>query len=329
MRVMDSKTKTGILTLVLCLILSMVHAVQGTPVVEPVASALDVNNDCFIDLSDLRHWTTFWLETLSTGTVSSDGLMGHWPFDEGEGNIAGDLSGLDNELTISGATWTTGLQGGGLFFDGLDDFAERIDPDFTLGTDAWSVMAWIKTSGGDGSGKIVDWYRCGANPECFSPDSALYSLSTSSGNTDWHLRDDDAVWHRITDSHDLRDNRWHQLVGSMDPQADVMRLYVDGQFVEEKSTTLTSFSSGNITVPLSIGRRFIKGWGTPQQFYEGVIDEVRIYRRMLSALEVQLLYQEGLNIADADLNQDERIDLFDFGILYSVWLTQVPDCPLP
>ena len=64
-------------------------------------------------------------------------------------------------------------------------------------------------------------------------------------------------------------------------------------------------------------------------YYEGVMDEVRIYRRMLSEPEVQLLHQEGRAIEAADLNQDGRVNLSDVAILHCLWLTQVPNCPSP
>ncbi len=46
---------------------------------------------------------------LYNGQDITNGLVGHWKFDEGTGAIAGDSSGNNNDGTISGANWTEGL----------------------------------------------------------------------------------------------------------------------------------------------------------------------------------------------------------------------------
>jgi hypothetical protein len=48
------------------------------------------------------------VESLYNGQyVDSDGLVGHWAMNEGEGGTVADLSGNGNDGTIYGATWTT------------------------------------------------------------------------------------------------------------------------------------------------------------------------------------------------------------------------------
>ncbi|MCK4342409.1 MAG: LamG domain-containing protein [Phycisphaerae bacterium] len=222
----------------------------------------------------------------------NDGLIAYWSFDEGSGGTAYDESGNGNDATIHGASWSEGVAGPALSFDGTDDYAERLyDPDFTPGLDSWTVTAWVRSTGMAMSGKIVDWYRCGANPHCDSEDAAEYRLCVSSSATAiWHLRDDAGSVKTVAGTTDLADGAWHSLVGVADRDVSECRLYVDGQLVDSVPSLLGSLSDGDVPVPLEIGRIFRTGWGVPSGYFHGVIDEVRIYNRALSPAEVLDLY---------------------------------------
>ena len=66
---------------------------------------------------------SIFLYLYSVGTNKSlidqaQGLVGYWPFDEGNGTIAKDYSGNgNNETLVNGPTWTTGKVEGALNFD--------------------------------------------------------------------------------------------------------------------------------------------------------------------------------------------------------------------
>lgn len=47
-------------------------------------------------------------------TNKEDGLLVHWKFDEGSGNVIGDSSSHDNSGVVYGASWTTGAVNGAL-----------------------------------------------------------------------------------------------------------------------------------------------------------------------------------------------------------------------
>jgi len=79
------------------------------------------------------------------------GLVGYWSFDEGSGNVAYDASGNGNHGTIYGAKWTSGAPcptgascGGGLSFDGVDDYVDcGNDPSLDL-YEQVTVVFWMK-----------------------------------------------------------------------------------------------------------------------------------------------------------------------------------------
>ena len=80
---------------------------------------------------------------------SIDGLVGHWSFDEGNGNVVYDYSGNDNTGNIYGATWVEGVLGGALSFDGVDDYIEISNtPEFNSFTQI-TTSSWVYINGFD------------------------------------------------------------------------------------------------------------------------------------------------------------------------------------
>ena len=60
-----------------------------------------------------------------TGVGAADeGLVAEWHFDEGAGSVLADSSGNGNDGAIYGATWTEGVSGSALSFDGNGDYVE-------------------------------------------------------------------------------------------------------------------------------------------------------------------------------------------------------------
>lgn len=80
---------------------------------------------------------------MSVKANSRDGLIAYWSFDEGSGDIAYDGSGHGNDGTIYGASWTSGVSGHALSFDGYDDFVDVGYLPQLQNTDELTVSCWI------------------------------------------------------------------------------------------------------------------------------------------------------------------------------------------
>ena len=74
----------------------------------------------------------------------TEGLISHWEFDDGEGDIAYDSIG-DNNGIIYGANWTNGYIGGALSFDGIDDYVDVPDDSSISLLPNGSISAWFKS----------------------------------------------------------------------------------------------------------------------------------------------------------------------------------------
>lgn len=102
-------------------------------------------------------------------------------------------------------------------------------------------------------------------------------------------------------------NTWYHVVGELDRTANLMRLYVDGELVQETAIAADTLGEiGYFLMGTPAGRyyeyengantsenaTYRQGWAMRGD-YVGLIDDVRIYNRILSGVEVKALCQKG------------------------------------
>jgi prepilin-type N-terminal cleavage/methylation domain-containing protein len=201
-------------------------------------------------------------------------LVGWWNFDEGTGSVAKDSSGYGNDGTLSGSHYvgdSPSSNGYSLSFDGSNNV--KIN-NFSHTTQGMTVGAWIKTLG-TGEGNRYDsivrrWY-----PGFLF--AIMENVESNAGRIRVYLWDDHEG--SLTGITAINDNRWHYVMFTWDSGGTV-DIYVDGKIDQSK----TDFSI-NKTIEMNgivyIGSNF-----------NGLIDDVRIYSRALTAYEVQTLYAQ-------------------------------------
>ena len=101
-----------------------------------------------------------------TKSTTAAGPVGYWTFDEGAGNTAYDVSGNNNNGTLTNfnfdttSGWTTGKVAGALKFDGVNDYVS-VANSASLGvasTNKITISAWVKWTGTTTNdfGRIID-----------------------------------------------------------------------------------------------------------------------------------------------------------------------------
>jgi hypothetical protein len=213
-------------------------------------------------------------------TDLTDRLVAYYPFN---GN-ANDESGSGHHGTPVGPILVEdrrGMSDSAYYFDGIDDYI-RVDHAEDLNfhsSDDFSITVWVKVLSHSGLGdRIIEKKQGGDNG---------YSLSlTGPGTLDFTVEGDNTAFHAVGFTN-LVDGRYHHVVGVRDGKNGLLRCYVDA--LEDASPTNTEGIVGSFggNAELNIGKRP----GYYNYYLNGVVDEVRIYDRALSAGEVEQLYQ--------------------------------------
>ena len=219
-------------------------------------------------------------QTQLVSCIFDDDAMtaGLWHFDEGAGNSIFDSSVNANHGTVYGASWVQGKYGTGLYFDGVDDFAEILhSPALNPETGSFTVEFWIKTSQLPASNISViqkfnrpffDMYHMG-----ISSFGSIYSYfgEGDDGTTNLH-------WDSDSGTGPVNNGAWRYVVIIFNRMTNLHEIYIDGVMAGATAFTPDADPVAN-TASLLIG-------GDASGYFNGVLDEVRISNGVRSAAEI-------------------------------------------
>ena len=216
---------------------------------------------------------------------TNGGLVLCLPFEEGQGSVTHDQSGYgvageatDPKLPV---LWTNGIAGHAISTANTNLFRIPHAPHLS-GLRQITVSCWINGVSAPGSAHVwVSKHGGGGHGEFFlaglTTNTIRWTVINSSGNR----ANVDNRCPRWTDG------KWHHIAGTYDGK--VMRLYFDGAQV----------GSGNLTGPLNsyeapilIGDYDWKPFRYPSFHFSGLMDEVKIWNRALTAEEVKQGWQK-------------------------------------
>ena len=208
-----------------------------------------------------------------------NGLVAYWSFDEGAGAIAGDSSGTGRTATlVNKPIWiASGAIGGALSFDGVDDHVIF----WSHPQGVISISAWVYAQANPGNliPRIIEMPGYAlflTEPGASYPMSLGFISRRSSRDGEWH-----------TPTNSMAYNSWHHIAVVYDSSSTLNSpaLYIDG--VKQTTSKITS-PQGTQTVNGGNGETGLIGKG-----WDGLIDELRIHNRALSATEIVSLYGQG------------------------------------
>ncbi len=190
-------------------------------------------------------------------------------FNAGSGSSVADSSAAGNTGSLSGATWNAaGRYGSALSFDGVNDWVTTPDASSLDLTNAMTLEAWVRPSALGGWRTVVLKERTGG---------VVYALYADQAGGRPLGEVYNGSERNATGTAALPLNTWTHLATTFD--GAVLRLYVNG--------VLAASTSGSGAMAASTGVLRIGGnsiWG---EWFAGLIDEVRVYNRVLSAGEIQ------------------------------------------
>ncbi|MEN6308995.1 MAG: LamG domain-containing protein [Anaerohalosphaeraceae bacterium] len=258
------------------------------------------NDSCFVDDG--------WNDRASSMIIEAQTEpVGYWQFNDAGDLIAEDSTAQNRDGTLAdmdSSNWVSGKRCAGLSFDGVKNYVEVKRFKGVVGSRTCS--AWIKTTAAKDC-PIATW----GSPVC---------------GQKWMFRMDSdgtlatAVWNGYVRSQTkINDGQWHHVAAVLEddgtPTVNEIELYIDGLKEVNPSyantqAVLTS-DEGNVFMGARIDGLLSRS------FYSGLIDEVLIYNRPLSSMEIRNLYLADVLVGDVESDGD--IDLADFAALAQAW----------
>jgi hypothetical protein len=229
-------------------------------------------------------------QNLTIGGDILSNIVGLWHFDEGTGIYAYDTSGQGNIGTLGSThslpTWTTGKFGNALNFTSGAGNGCSVDLAGVASGTSFTISAWINPILRSAWSGIVT--QDSSNGFFVSPTNHLAYYRSSGGDV-------------LESSHTFTNGQWSFV--TMVSDSSNITLYINGS---SDGTTVYSTASMNC---LMIGNDNGNKW------YQGTMDDVRIYTRALSSTEVAELYNQSVVIN----NENDIIDIVPLSGLVGCW----------
>ncbi len=234
------------------------------------------------------------------------GLVGYWKMDEGQGQVTTDASsskingtlGANSSSATDDPTWQTDqcISGKCLWFDGSNDFVNlgaNGDYAFQAGN-KWTTSLWFKTNT---SGKSMSLMAKNTGYAVAGYEIVIGKYSNQGYDNKVGFVVDNSVGHNQTTSTNnlpiINDGMWHYATVVFDASGASVTgaIYLDGEGYGtlDSGVSISGWATATSN-PLKLGRAIS---GDSTYFFNGQIDEPRVYNRALSPSEVSALYNKG------------------------------------
>jgi len=208
-----------------------------------------------------------------------EGLVGYWSFDEGKGEEAADASGSGNKGTlIEEPTWIKGIKGSALSFEGSGDYVEvEHSESLDLGREGQSYA-------------IAFWYKNANQPQETTDSHFIikdawpypFTIVQRSGSTVGVWTYDKITASSVGTKKSVIDGKWHYIVCMRDGARKKLILYLDGKLEDAGDDKSEGDLNNEGVIKIGFG---------PGLDFDGCLDEVKIYNRLLTKEEMASYYK--------------------------------------
>ena len=228
----------------------------------PTSYRWDFQNYSYLGFNQAMNFT----DAPNKGVPYDRSLVGYWNLNEGSGAVAYDSTGNGNNGTLTGASWVDGKYGKALTFDGASN---KVDcgNNASLRVQNLTVSFWFNSVNSTTDERaIVDkgWANGFA---CGHQTSKLYFLgrkADTSAEQLYGLTNLTAGWNFYTATYN----------------GIILTLYLNGAYDNSDNVSLVFNHAANLLIGKNAGGGY----------YEGIVDDVRVFNRSLTAVEIAALY---------------------------------------
>jgi regulation of enolase protein 1 (concanavalin A-like superfamily) len=248
---------------------------DGTTWVDVGTSDVPMSADVFVGLAVTSRYpsklacASFERAAITVGSaIKPAGPVAAWSFDDGAGTLVrASIGGLDG--TMTGASWTTaGRNAGALMFNGVDSLV-TVPPNAALNlTTGMTVEAWVYPV------TLTSWHNVAMKEGTTDLAYALYANDGSS--TPKSVINAGAGHVETAGTAQLPSGVWSHLATTFD--GSTQRLYLNGVLVGSAGAV------GTLTQTTGVLR--MGGNGLLGEWFDGAIDDMRIYNRALTPTEI-------------------------------------------
>ncbi|MHC4241288.1 MAG: LamG domain-containing protein [Planctomycetota bacterium] len=274
----------------------------------------------------LTYLVSFVLVLVLVSNVSA-GLVAHWEFDEGSGTTTVDSSGNGHDGTLLGdPQWVAEMIGSGaLSFDGSDGLVD-IGHDESLDMmEELTITAWVNVSDLSTYYFLVCKQPSGTAGDNY-PGNYEFRTEANTGDLQFGHQEAEGEQYTFYNSEtSITAEQWYHVAVSF-TKGGLVEFYIDG-VPAGSAEQLTNFGILN-EEPVRIGGR-----KDGYSFFNGILDDVRLYDRALSADQIQKLYNgnpptftiaEKPNPADGALHLDTWVSISwragDYAVSHDVYI---------
>jgi len=210
------------------------------------------------------------------------GLVAHWNFDEGSGDVARDLTGNGHDAALTGVEWVPSPRGYALRFDAKEDAARYGNTAAMNMEGDLSLALWVRVD------PTVDPATChllfGDTGWAVERNFSLYLHPPGVLRFEW--TDGKTVAPLMAPSN-LLNGTWKHVAVVANSTARHAAMYIDGEQVAETPMP--------VPVSKTVFKERLTGWFY-NGFFTGEVDDIRLYSRALSEAEAKSLFTSEADV---------------------------------
>jgi hypothetical protein len=214
-------------------------------------------------------------------------LIAYWALNDSSGNVALDSSVNGRNGAVGGTPdWVAGRVGGALDFDGSTDYIYVVGNGTNI-SGTMSVALWAKPR----NLPYTSGYRnfMASDSWVVGPPASVHAhlrRTTSLVNFDTDCTTP-ANGGDVSSTTVLVSNQWYHIAWTYDAAIGEAKMYING--VLEATSTVAGSDVVLASPGMTIGARVATVTPTYDRYFNGIMDEIRIYNHVLSANEVAAL----------------------------------------